>query len=69
MLTDAFEHAFEILQGSDAVALVPWAEKNPTEFYRLAAKLIPTQIDARIGATSIEDCLRAGRKRVGGGDR
>lgn len=65
---EAFERAFELLQDSDVASLVPWAEKNPTEFYRLASKLIPTQIDARVGMTSIEDRLRAGRMRVGGGD-
>lgn len=43
-----FEIAFEQLQKGDN-ALERWAEKNPTEFYRLASKLIPSQINAELG--------------------
>ena len=39
----AFEEAFEKLGGADA--LVEWAEKEPTEFYKLYAKLIPVKTE------------------------
>lgn len=40
---EAFQAAFEELQKRKGlgVALDEWAEMNPTEFYKLAAKLIP----------------------------
>lgn len=39
-----FEEAFEKLQSSDKANLTTWAEENPTEFYKLSAKLIPTDV-------------------------
>lgn len=39
---EAFETAFEELGGVDA--LVMWARKEPTEFYKQYAKLLPVQI-------------------------
>jgi|LakMenE18May11ns_1017448.scaffolds.fasta_scaffold8162606_1 hypothetical protein len=39
-----FNEAFHILQEDRAVNLVEWGRSNPTEFYRLASKLIPLQI-------------------------
>ena len=38
----AFLEAFERKGG--VTALVEWADKEPTEFYKLAAKLIPTDV-------------------------
>jgi UV DNA damage repair endonuclease len=39
-----FAHAFNLLQESDTANLHQWAQSNPTEFYRLASKLIPMQV-------------------------
>lgn len=39
---EAFETAFEELGGVEA--LVTWARKEPTEFYKQYAKLLPVQI-------------------------
>jgi hypothetical protein len=39
-----FAHAFELLQESPSANIMTWAESNPTEFYRLASKLIPLQV-------------------------
>jgi len=39
-----FEEAFRRLQESDTANLDAWAEANPTEFYRLSAKLIPAAL-------------------------
>lgn len=43
---EAFREAFELLGGTQA--LVTWAGENPTQFYQLYSKLIPTEIDATI---------------------
>lgn len=43
---EAFRDAFELLGGTGA--LVVWASENPTQFYQLYSKLIPTEIDATI---------------------
>ncbi len=36
---------FEQLQIVPGVNLLDWATENPTEFYKLAAKLIPLQVE------------------------
>jgi UV DNA damage repair endonuclease len=39
-----FAYAFDLLQDDDTVNLTAWGKANPTEFYRLASKLIPLQV-------------------------
>jgi hypothetical protein len=43
---EAFEIAFSELQGDKEANLANWAKENTTEFYKLAAKLIPTSVNA-----------------------
>lgn len=43
---EAFRQAFDDLGGT--AALVTWAQENPTQFYQLFSKLIPTEIDATL---------------------
>jgi hypothetical protein len=43
---EAFEVAFNELQGDENANLANWAKDNTTEFYKLAAKLIPTSVNA-----------------------
>lgn len=43
---EAFRDAFDDLGG--VPALVEWAKKNPTQFYQLYSKLLPTEVDATI---------------------
>jgi len=43
---EAFEIAFNELQGDSEANLTNWAKDNTTEFYKLAAKLIPTSVNA-----------------------
>lgn len=58
---DAFEQAFELLQQDEgdpvierpAANLSAWAQRNPTEFYKLASKLIPTEINGDVKGTLI----------------
>ena len=39
--------AFNELQNDAKCNLIAWAKKNPTAFYQLAAKLIPTEVQTR----------------------
>ena len=43
---EAFEIAFNELQSDKKANLAMWAKENTTDFYRLAAKLIPTSLNA-----------------------
>lgn len=45
---EAFEQAFNAMQEQPGVKLKEWGEKNPTEFYKLAARLIPAEINAKV---------------------
>jgi hypothetical protein len=36
--------AFEDLQKDPVVNIIAWGKGNPTEFYKIAAKLIPTEV-------------------------
>ncbi len=51
----AFEQAFVALQKDKKKPhhLQAWAEANPTEFYKLAARLIPTEITGAGGGPLI----------------
>ena len=42
----AFVEAFDKLGGADALA--KWAVDQPTEFYKLASKLIPTELTGQV---------------------
>jgi len=44
LVKDAFAQAFSELQDDDDVRLSAWGKQNPTEFYKLASKLIPIQL-------------------------
>ena len=39
--SEAFQHAFHVLGGSEH--LTAWARAQPTEFYKLYARLIPVE--------------------------
>lgn len=41
---EAFEAAFREAQGVDGIKLTDWMKKEPTEFYKIAAKLIPSEL-------------------------
>lgn len=45
---EAFELAFQTMQEEPGVKLMDWGKANPTDFYKLAARLIPTEIDATV---------------------
>ncbi len=41
---DVLANVFSELQDDKTCNLLAWGKENPTEFYKLAAKLIPTQM-------------------------
>lgn len=45
---EAFEVAFQELQDKPGAKLSDWAQSNPTDFYRIAAKLIPAELNANV---------------------
>lgn len=47
---EAFEQAFNAMQEQPGVKLEEWGKANPTEFYKLASKLIPSEINAKVSA-------------------
>lgn len=46
---------FDRIGGVNSMAL--WAQENQTDFYRLYARLIPTEIHADVGAVSLIELL------------
>ena len=53
LVKEVFADAFTELQADGRANLLNWAKENPTEFYKLASKLIPTQVnmEANIGVS------------------
>lgn len=45
LVKEVFAEAFAELQNDESVKLAVWGKENPTEFYKLASKLIPTQMN------------------------
>ena len=39
---------FDDLQLDPKANLLSWGKENPTEFYKIAAKLIPTEVNANV---------------------
>lgn len=57
----AFEAAFNAMQDDDKTALANWGAANPTEFYKIAARLIPAEINAKVTSQeSAVDLLNRG---------
>lgn len=52
----ALLQAFEDMGG--VKALVKWGKKNPTEFYRIWARLLPKDVNAGVIAMPLEELLR-----------
>ncbi len=60
----AFTAAFEELGG--VPALVEWARAEPTEFYKLYARLLPSELkaDVRLEGDGLAERLQRARSRV-----
>ncbi len=67
LVKEAFAEAFDELQKDPEVKLAVWGKDNPTEFYKLAAKLIPIQLsndpDSPIQQVTVFQLPDNGRKQ------
>jgi len=52
---EVFTTVFTDLQSESEVNLFDWAKKNPTDFYKLCAKLIPAAVEMKV--PNAEDSL------------
>lgn len=48
---EAIMLTFNKLQKDKRANFLQWAKENPTEFYKIAAKLIPVQVEAKVETT------------------
>ena len=48
LVKEVFAEVFSDIQSHPSANLKSWAISEPTEFYKLASKLIPTQINAEV---------------------
>lgn len=53
-IKEAVFDTFNELQEDPHAKLLAWGKKNPTKFYELAAKLIPTEVTAKVEQTTIK---------------
>jgi len=51
---DTVMAVFNDLQEDPKANLMEWGKDNPTEFYKIAAKLIPTEINATVNEVVIK---------------
>lgn len=52
---EVFTNVFTELQEDSEVNLANWGKKNPTEFYKLCARLIPAAVDVTTKGESLND--------------
>lgn len=55
LVKDVFAETFTELQKDPFANLHSWGKENPTEFYKLASKLIPTQMDIQAEVRELKD--------------
>jgi hypothetical protein len=60
---EAFEIAFNDMQSVPGVRLGDWGKENPTEFYKISSKLIPSDVNATI--TTQESALELLKRGLG----
>lgn len=53
LVKETFAQVFSDLQDDPAVNLAAWAKTEPTEFYKLASKLIPAQMTMDVTSHSL----------------
>jgi hypothetical protein len=49
--------AFQDLQEDPKANLLKWGKDNPTEFYKIAAKLIPTEVNAKVEDITVKQLI------------
>lgn len=55
---EAFQLAFEAIQAKKGISLAAWAEANPTEFYKLYARLIPVEHVGEGGSGPVQTVVK-----------
>lgn len=60
---ESFYACFTELQGDPKVNLIAWAKKNPSLFYQLATKLIPTEIKGNLTGKVQLEIIRKTQKQ------
>ena len=63
-ITTAFKDAVRIVYDDIGghPAFAAWARENPTEFYKIAARLIPSEVNVKADSTlTVADSTRVGR--------
>lgn len=55
---ELLQNAVDALQDDPKANMVKWAKENPTEFYRIAAKLIPTELHGNVETNGIIRVVR-----------
>lgn len=60
-MKDAFEATFKSLQRNKKARLFAWAKDNPTEFYKIVARMLPSQMNLS-GKVTLEQLLTEAAK-------
>jgi len=61
---EALEHVYDAIGGDEAFAA--WAKTEPTEFYKLYAKLLPKDINTTLNSNDeLARRLQEARERIG----
>lgn len=55
LVKEVFADVFSELQDDPKANLAAWAKTNPTEFYKLSSKLIPTQLEGGLNLNLSEE--------------
>lgn len=55
---ELLQNAVDALQDDPKANMVKWAKDNPTEFYKIAAKLIPTELQGSVETNGIIRVVR-----------
>lgn len=45
---ELLQNTIDVLQDDPKANMETWAKENPTDFYKIASKLIPTELEAKV---------------------
>jgi hypothetical protein len=55
---ELLQNAIDELQDDPKANMIVWAKENPTEFYKIASKLIPTELQGNLNNTGVIRVVR-----------
>lgn len=61
---EVFTTVFTNLQEDSEVNLMEWGKKNPTDFYKLCAKLIPAAVEMKAEVEGVEQVFKIGNVEI-----